>query len=122
MIAIEYFPHAKITSIPRDATAFYQRGDWVDWHGMISWGQRAELDGWVADWSQRLVDKIVELEKEDKEIPEDKRGGGNGYWYSGDGVDRKQLFGTNYERLRVLKKKYDPDMVFHKWYPIIPAD
>lgn len=123
MVIVEFYPEDKLLSIPRDATAFYQRGNWIDYHAMIGWGQRAELDNWVAEWSQRLVDKVVQLEKADDEIPDNlKTGGQNGYWYSGDGVNRKQLFGMNYERLRALKKKYDPDMVFHSWYPITPAN
>jgi hypothetical protein len=70
MISIEYFPPEKILSIPRDATAFYQRGTWIDWHAMIGYGQRAELDEWVTEWAQRLVDHIVKLEKEDQDIPD----------------------------------------------------
>lgn len=31
------------------------------------------------------------------------------------------LFGANYPKLQALKKKYDPDVVFNKWFPIIPA-
>jgi hypothetical protein len=69
-ISIEYFPPEKILSIPRDATAFYQRGTWIDWHAMIGYGQRAELDEWVTEWAQRLVDHIVKLEKEDQDIPD----------------------------------------------------
>jgi Berberine and berberine like len=123
MISIEFLPPGKIMSVPRDATAFYQRGNWIDWHAMIGYGHRAELDSWVRDWAHRLTNKVVQMENDDKSIPDDqKTGGQNGYWYSGAGVDRKQLFGTNYERLRILKKKYDPDMVFHKWFPITPAD
>jgi Berberine and berberine like len=123
MISIECFPEEKVVSVPRDATAFYQRGRWIDWHGMVGWGQRSDLDSWVSGWCQRLVDRIVQLEKEDDEIPAHQKAGGRyGYWYTGDGVDRKQLFGTNYEKLRVLKKKYDPDMVFHSWYPITPSE
>jgi len=123
MIAIEFYSNEKIVAVPRDATAFYQRGDWIDWRAMIAYGQRADLDGWVVTWAQRLADKIVALEKADDGIPEEnKTGGKNGYWFAGDGVERKQIFGDNYGRLRKLKKKYDPDMVFHKWYPVVPAD
>jgi FAD/FMN-containing dehydrogenase len=32
----------------------------------------------------------------------------------------RDVFGENYERLQKLKAKYDPDMVFHKWFPITP--
>ena len=123
MISNEYFPPEKILSIPRDATAFYQRGTWIDCHAMIGSGQRAELDKWVTEWAQRLVDHIVKLEKEDQDIPDSiKPGGLHGYWYTADGMDKKQVFGTNYERLAVLKKKYDPDMVFHSWFPISPEE
>ena len=31
------------------------------------------------------------------------------------------VFSPNYPRLRDLKKKYDPDSVFNRWYPIAPA-
>jgi FAD/FMN-containing dehydrogenase len=31
------------------------------------------------------------------------------------------LFGDNYPRLQALKKKYDPDMLFSKWFVITPA-
>jgi FAD/FMN-containing dehydrogenase len=123
MISIESFPTAKITSVPKDATAFYQRGAWIDWHAMVGYGQRVDLDEWVAEWAQRLTNKIVEVEKDDKDIPDEiKLGGKHGYWYAGDGTDRKQIFGTNYDRLRELKKKYDPDMVFHRWFAITPAE
>jgi hypothetical protein len=32
------------------------------------------------------------------------------------------IFGENLPRLRGLKKKYDPDFIFDKWYPIPPAE
>jgi len=38
------------------------------------------------------------------------------------GVDKAELlFGSNLPRLRELKAKYDPDFVFIKWHPIVPA-
>ena len=37
-------------------------------------------------------------------------------------ADKAQaLFGTNYPRLQQLKKKYDPEMLFSKWFVIQPA-
>jgi FAD/FMN-containing dehydrogenase len=45
----------------------------------------------------------------------------NQYSNYGLGDERvRDVFGENYERLQKLKEKYDPEMVFHKWYPIIP--
>lgn len=33
----------------------------------------------------------------------------------------KKLFGSNYPRLQKIKAKYDPGLVFGKWFPIQPA-
>lgn len=33
-----------------------------------------------------------------------------------------QAFGENYARLQVIKKRYDPENVFNKWFPITPRD
>jgi len=36
--------------------------------------------------------------------------------------DKARLaFGENYERMREIKRVYDPDAVFNKWFPIPPA-
>ncbi|KAG8860903.1 hypothetical protein FRB96_003638 [Tulasnella sp. 330] len=34
----------------------------------------------------------------------------------------RRAFGTNYPRLQQLKRKYDPDMVFNKWFCIKPVE
>ena len=31
------------------------------------------------------------------------------------------LFGDNYAKLQEIKKRYDPDNVFSKWFAITPA-
>lgn len=31
------------------------------------------------------------------------------------------VFAENYPRLQKIKMKYDPDVVFNKWLPIMPA-
>jgi hypothetical protein len=33
----------------------------------------------------------------------------------------KSVFGPNLPRLQALKKKYDPDFIWNKWFPIVPA-
>ncbi|TGO91097.1 hypothetical protein BPOR_0039g00110 [Botrytis porri] len=39
------------------------------------------------------------------------------------GTERTQdMFGQNYARLREIKRKYDPEFIFKKWYPIPPAE
>lgn len=38
------------------------------------------------------------------------------------GVEKvKSVYGPNLERLQTLKKKYDPDCMWNKWYPITPV-
>ncbi|KAG8810107.1 hypothetical protein FRC17_003087, partial [Serendipita sp. 399] len=49
---------------------------------------------------------------------------GNGNGETGDPqseASARALYGPNYPRLQQLKKKYDPNMVFKSWYPILPA-
>lgn len=33
----------------------------------------------------------------------------------------RKLFGTNYARLQEVKKKYDPDMAFDRWFTVRPT-
>lgn len=33
----------------------------------------------------------------------------------------KLVFAGNYPRLQAIKKRYDPENVFNKWFPITPA-
>jgi hypothetical protein len=33
----------------------------------------------------------------------------------------RKLFGSNYARLQEVKKKYDPDQVFSRWFAIQPS-
>ena len=37
-------------------------------------------------------------------------------------ISRAELnFGENYKRLQQLKKRYDSELLFHKWFVITPA-
>lgn len=31
------------------------------------------------------------------------------------------VWGEHYEKMQKIKKKYDPGMVFNRWFPITPA-
>ena len=33
----------------------------------------------------------------------------------------REIYGEHYDRLALLKAKYDPNMVFKRWFPIVPA-
>ena len=32
----------------------------------------------------------------------------------------RDVFGEHYDRLSEIKAKYDPNLVFRKWFPIVP--
>jgi hypothetical protein len=37
-----------------------------------------------------------------------------------DDSNSRALFGSNYSRLQRLKARYDPEIMFSRWYPVIP--
>jgi len=121
----EYFPHQKINSVPEGATAFNNRGEWGNITISPNWGaNRTDLDAYAREWVHSLVDKLTIAEKEDPLLKEGEEVVvKKGYWNGSMGDEKSSLvFGNNYGRLRILKRKYDPDCVFKKWYPITPAE
>ncbi|PPQ79510.1 hypothetical protein CVT25_003392 [Psilocybe cyanescens] len=127
-ILYEYFPLQKINSVPRDATAF-----------------RREFASSVLvnlTWDNSVEDRTQEARKHSYELaslisrdgkdmttaetlgysnydPEATSDDGKGVGLAQDKA--KLIFGENYPRLQTIKKRYDPDNVFNKWFPIIPA-
>ncbi|CAG8651988.1 7947_t:CDS:2 [Acaulospora colombiana] len=44
----------------------------------------------------------------------------NGTGYGNSAASAEALFGANYPRLQDIKAKYDPNLMFHSWFPIQP--
>ena len=110
--------------IPPDATAF-NRVPWQNCQILSDWSSdRVDLDGFMESWADGLGNRISKLELLNPNIPEEeKRAGRYAYWNASNGkAHASVVFGGNYERLRELKKKYDPQNVFNKWHPIEPAE
>ncbi|KAF8883995.1 FAD-binding domain-containing protein [Infundibulicybe gibba] len=124
---IEYFPVAKITQVPNTATAHIR-------------GKRAGcvvLAAWNEGGKERLpevkagVGKVVNvlLQSSEKHLPRAENSGYGNYICDEMSpnvaleprISAPKIFGENYARLQELKKIYDPDMVFSKWCPIVPA-
>jgi Berberine and berberine like len=119
----EYFPRQAFNSRPRDSTAYNNRGDWFNITLSPNWGDEVEFDQYARDWVHRLVEKIGDLEKADEVVkPGEEVVEKHGYFNGSMGDEKSTIvYGDNYPRLRELKKKYDPEFVFRKWYPIVPA-
>ncbi|KAG8909010.1 hypothetical protein FRB99_000113 [Tulasnella sp. 403] len=119
------FTHKQaILSVPQDATAFANRGNnrelltWVMYQDpdMDALAQES-VRGWVAKLNDAIEAEAV-------------RGGsrlesGSGYTnYEPEPTKARAaevMFKGNYPRLRQVKRVYDPDCVFRKWFPIEPA-
>ncbi|KAI0332484.1 FAD-binding domain-containing protein [Cubamyces sp. BRFM 1775] len=122
-LMIEYFPLQAANAVPDDAMA-YRRGLTPNVLCLIL-SKRDDEDplGYMRSAARDLIEMFTEGE-------EDNMGYGN-YCPDSDALPTegsvsadkaKQLFGSNYPRLQQVKKKYDPEMVFKKWFMITPAE
>jgi len=117
----EFHSLKKITSVSKNATAFNNRSQ-----------RRAIMAGcfWDENTPENqkkghdIIHSITDIIASYEEDPEDAKDRAYGN-YEGDHVGTSEralkLFGDNYPRLRELKKKYDPELLFKQWLPIQPA-
>ncbi|KAA1469078.1 FAD-binding domain-containing protein [Dentipellis sp. KUC8613] len=124
----EFWPLDKICSVPEGETAF-QRIRRLSGVTQIVFKENTEEQLKITRMvAQELVD-ITHTLKDN--LPEDQN---TGYAnYNSDQVSllatnevtptskSEALFGGNLQRLAELKRKYDPEMVFSKWFTISPA-
>ncbi|KAH8118528.1 FAD-binding domain-containing protein [Phellopilus nigrolimitatus] len=119
-VVFEYFPLDKINSVPNDAMAFNNRSKEKNILSTCSWGDHTPENQSIGrDKVYAITDLIANFE-EDEEAAK-TRAYGN---YADETVtsgNSAKLFGSNYRKLQELKKKYDPDVIFTKWFPITPA-
>src|SRR5947207_6199378 len=122
MIIMNDFPQQKGGYIASDATAFY-REPWFNYQVVADWGDKVESDLQCEQWTDSLRAEIAKLEENNPNIsPQERLVGRVGYWNASNGKSPSSIvFAKNYPRLREIKKKYDPENIFNKWYPIQPA-
>ncbi|KAF9457383.1 hypothetical protein BDZ94DRAFT_1202781 [Collybia nuda] len=124
-LLIEYFPHTKITSVDKSLTAF--RRDPTNnvvvefmWHE-----DKEEKTEQVREWAHEVARIIID--------GQNGLTGTLGLGYANndpsavsgereaDPDKARIVFAGNYPKLQRVKKTYDPDNIFNKWFPITPA-
>ncbi|OCH95988.1 FAD-binding domain-containing protein [Obba rivulosa] len=121
MIACELIPMGVVNSVADDSTAF-RRGRRTNVITNLSWDDDApETYALAKESAAQLIATMADVN------PSEAVGYGN---YNSDALpaqgtiseDRSRiLFDSNYPRLQALKRKYDPDVVFNKWFVVTPA-
>jgi len=91
---------------------------------VISWDKQKDQSvglQYARDSAKELV-KIIESTAERQPKEDENEIYGNYVCEPSMMPDRmRQLWGDNYPRLQKVKKQYDPDVVFNRWFPIQPA-
>ncbi|KAG9048170.1 hypothetical protein FS837_000588 [Tulasnella sp. UAMH 9824] len=117
----EYVPKSAITSVPLESTAFTGRGTGRECL-LFAMYTDPSLDtrarDTIRDWSHVLSERSTIATHGGK--------GDEAYVPSYTNYDPEPrsaalAFGSNYNRLREVKRRYDPENVWRKWYPIEPA-
>ncbi|KAL2833126.1 hypothetical protein BJY01DRAFT_239584 [Aspergillus pseudoustus] len=116
MILLEFYPTNKWSEIPVEATAHGHRGNFQNIMIAPRW-KYAEHDAIAKQWALNVAGLVVkEREEYGPPIEEPITEYGN---YDHLSARPRGVYGMNLERLVEVKKVYDPDNVFNKWYPLL---
>jgi FAD/FMN-containing dehydrogenase len=107
-----HYVHGEICRVPLDATAFELRKPGaVHLAFWLEWQDSADTNACLS-WHNELFDRLQPYS-------------GNrmyaNYMSTPGGANAKAVFGKNFSRLAQVKKKYDPDNIFHLNPNILPA-
>jgi len=115
-VLFEYFPLGKINSVPSGATAFRRSSDpsiliAMGWKGISE--ENTER-------ARALVYEFIKISQGEK-VEASQRLGYTNYDLDAEVPDKAKLVFENYPRLQAIKKRYDPENIFNKWFAISPA-
>ncbi|KIO33764.1 hypothetical protein M407DRAFT_177662 [Tulasnella calospora MUT 4182] len=120
-IIYEFYPYGKIASVPLEHGAFAQRDSFVTVLCLAVWTD----DSFTPNVRDELLNIKRVVSGSSSEAAQESLGYSNyaDLFATLNETDEyaRKLFGPNYPRLQELKKKYDPDMVFDRWFAIRPA-
>lgn len=145
ILLFEFFKPDVWCQVPEDATAFANRGRHQNLMIGPFWSE-AEDDQAIREWARkiaRMANKDVERVKDEAGRPDwmEKIGEYGNYdgkpslvvtqifnalthasCFLGLLSNARGIYGCNFDRLRYLKSKYDPDNIFNKSHAIVPAE
>ncbi|TDL18746.1 FAD-binding domain-containing protein [Rickenella mellea] len=120
-VGMEFIPSRTIRRVPPDGTAFRSRGPQKNIVLEVKWQNNTEDK---AALGRQIAHELADIITSVEEVPLEHENHGYGNLESDESwtTDKiKHLFGANLPRLQEIKAKYDPDMVFQKWFPIQPT-
>ncbi|TDL29770.1 FAD-binding domain-containing protein [Rickenella mellea] len=121
-VLFEYFQLAKVNSRGPDATAFRSRGPQLNVLCVAYWVNDTPEKSAKGRAIAHELNNIVESFESEQPLEHENSGYTNCESDEVVTLDRKlRVFGNNYPRLQQIKKKYDPEMLFRRWWAITPA-
>jgi len=126
VVILEFTPSKKIHSIPNGTCAFL-RPMFAHGIGLMTWKNNTPENLALARSIARELANIIATGQQEF-LGQVQQGYGNYDQDSNEEEDgivvkdkAKGLFLGNYPRLQELKKKYDPENIFNKWFAITPS-
>ncbi|KAI9672910.1 MAG: hypothetical protein M1829_004460 [Trizodia sp. TS-e1964] len=118
IILFEYVDSSKIMSVPLADTAFANRGDYMNLMILTRW-EDPKYDLVCREFAQSIAAMSVAEAAKTRSSNGLQEGVGAYANYTDTIGDGRAIYGVNYDRLVVLKKKYDPGNLFNKWHPLV---
>ena len=115
IVIFEFIADGKICEVPNDAMAFANRGNYQNAMFGPKWSEETN-DEFCRSWARQMAGRF------DAEMKDRKKGGlkleveGVGQYANYDALNEKgeTLLGKNFERLKELKRRFDPGNLFNK--------
>lgn len=112
---LEWFPTGKVRSVDPTSMAFNNRGNYYNVGLVWTWGDES-LDTKVREYNRSAQKAIRSLGYDDATLSD----GVGAYlnYTTSEATSAESVFGSNTQRLKDLKEKYDPKNVFDKMWKI----